>query len=1028
MRKIILTMLVALGFVLGATAQERTISGKVTDEKGAPIEGVSVTSSDNKNGTKTDASGNYTVKVSAAAKTITFSNVNFDAQRIKIGTGNSINVLMNSKINKLDEIVVVGYGGARKKIDEVGAISSIKSAQIENLPSVSLDKALQGKAAGVLVQANNGIPGGNINVRIRGEGSINAGNQPLYVIDGVQFNTRNDAAFTQSNPLAFLNPNDIESIDIIKDAASAAIYGSTASNGVVLVTTKKGRAGKTRFGFNVSYGLVQPLKKLDVLNSQEIYQLRSEAVGNSNNLPASNLAVKRNVLGGFRVTGAATFTDAQSDSAAAALPTYDWQNEMLRTGQLRTMELTASGGNEKMTFRVAGSGEYQETFVTKADFERMGLKIDLTNKFTSKLNFNTSLNVSTFKQNNPFATDGSFLGSAAFSAPAIFPMNPIRNQDGSYYGVPGAPVASLIGTLNQNIAQVTDFNSGYTRSNQLVGYVSADYKINKILSAKVFAGLDYRVVQGKNVRDPRTPDGFGRKGIVSVQSNWNTNINSYATLNYNQVVNDKHRLDGLIGVEMRKENNESISATGDGFATPALQTLNAAANPFSVGEFFTGFRRNGVFGNFNYNYDRRYLIGVTGRYDGSSRFGDGFKFGTFYGIKFGWNIDQEKFLKNSKYISQMRLRYGYGVVGNDQIGNFDALGLYGSGSLYNGNAGLRFTQLANPNLRWEKVSTSNFGIDFGFINNRINGSVEWYTKKTDDLLLDQPLQLSTGFASFSSNIGKLQNKGFELTLNADVVKAKKSGGFSWSTTFIFGINKQSVTELYGGLKILPSSTTAVNNANNSIQVGQSVGVLYTQEYAGVNAATGRPMWYDSLGNITYQVQARDRRIIGQTNLPKYSGGFTNTFSWKGFSISAFFNYEYGRIAQDGQVNFLSESLARINNLQYIHDGRWTAPGQITSIPRMNAVTETKSSGGQSGSRTWFKADYIRLKTFTLAYDLPVSNSLIKSAKISNARFYVQGTNLWTYSDTQGYDIEFVGTATGIIPQSRVATVGLQISF
>ena len=1021
MRKVILTLLVAIAFGLSAFAQDRTITGRITDDKGSPVSGVSVTSSDGKNGTQTENDGRYRISVSANAKTLTFSSVNYETQVRTIGNLGVINASISSSSSKLTEVVVVGYGSTRRKIDEAGAISSVRSAQIENLPSVSIDKALQGKAAGVLVQSNNGIPGGSINVRIRGEGSINAGNQPLYVIDGIQVNTRNDANFTQANPLSFLNPDDIESIDIIKDAASAAIYGSTASNGVVLITTKKGKAGKTKFSANVSYGLVKPLKKLYVTNSQEFYQLRSEGVGNANNLAANNLAVKRNVLGGFRVVGAAGFTDAQADSAAAALPTYDWQDAVFRTGQIRTMELSASGGSDKMTFRVSASGELQETFISKADFNRYGFKVDLTNKFTDRLTFNTSLNLSSTKQNNPFATDGSFLGNPAFSAPGIFTVNPIRNVDGSYYGVPGTAVPSLIGAaLTQNIVQVNEFNSGYTRNNQLVGYLGADYRISRVFSAKIFTGLDYRIIQGKNVRDPRTADAFVRKGLVQVQSNWNTNVNAFATLNYNQVIGTKHRLDGLVGYEYRRENNESISASGDGFPTFQFQTLNAAANPVAVGEFYTGFRRNGVFGNINYGYDRRYLIGFTARYDGSSRFGENNKFGTFYGAKVGWNVDQEAFLKGSKIISQLRLRFGYGTVGNDQIGNFDALGLFGSGFVYNGLAGTLFNQLPNPSLKWERVTTGNFGVDFGFFRNRINGAVEIYEKKTSDLLLTQPVQLSTGFPGFTNNVGKLNNRGVEVTLNADVLKARQPGNFNWNLNFVFGYNKQEVKELYGGNKILPS--------DNSIQVGQPVGVLFTQKYAGVNAATGRPMWYDTLGNLTYQVASKDRRLIGPTRLPKYQGGLTNTFSYKGFSASAFFNYEYGRLASDGQANFLSESLARINNLHYIFEDRWTKPGQITSVPRENTVTESKSSGGQSGDRTWFKADYIRLKTVTLSYDLPSNSPIIERSKLTSARFYVQGTNLYTYSKTRGYDVEFVGTATGIIPQSRIVTAGFQVGF
>jgi TonB-dependent starch-binding outer membrane protein SusC len=1018
MRKFITTATAMLLFAIGAFAQERTVTGKVKDEKGDPIEGVSVVVKGTSQGVTTKADGSFIITVKKDPASLVFTSVNFETTTVPV-TGTIVLVALKKANNPMEEVVVVGYQ-QRKKRDEVGAISSVKASQIENLPNVSLDKALQGKAAGVLVQANNGLPGGAINVRIRGEGSINAGNQPLYIVDGVQINVRNDAAFTEANPLAFLNPDDIESIDIIKDAASAAIYGSTASNGVVIVTTKKGKSGKTRFTANFSYGQVSPLKKLDVTNSQEFYRLRAEGVGNANNLPFDNLAVKQNVLTFFRIPGAGTMTDAQADAAIAALQTYDWQKESFRKGEAKTIELSASGGNERSTFRVSVNHQLQETFVTKADFKRSGLKIDLTNKATDRLSFNTSINLSTFTQNNPFATSGSFLGSPAFSASAIIPVNPIKNADGSYYGVPGGtPFASLIGTLNQNIIAVNEWNSGYTRTNQLVGNFGLDYKISSWLLFKAFAGLDYRVVQGKNVRDARTPDGFARKGVVNVQSNWNTNLNIYTTLNFNKTFAGKHKVDGVVGAEYRRENNESITATGDGFPTYEFTSLQNAANPFANSEFFTGFRRNGVFANVNYNYDRRYIIGLTGRYDGSSRFGADNKYGAFYGIKAGWNIDQEAFMANSKVISQLRLRAGYGSTGNDQIGNFDALGLFGSGGVYAGNAGTAFTQLPNPDLKWEQITIGNLGLDFGLFKNRITGSLEVYNKQTTDLLLGQPLQATSGFTGFSSNVGKLENKGFEITLNADVLKAKNSGDFNWNLNFTFGYNKQKIKELYGGYSILPSDPT--------IRVGQPVNVLFTQRYAGVNPATGRPMWYDTLGNLTYVTAAKDRVVLGPTRTPDFQGGLTNTFTWKGITLSAFFQYEYGRWAQDGQVNFLSENLARINVLQYFYENRWTTPGQLTSVPRMNtAGAESKGSGAQSGNRTWFKADYIRLKNVTLSYDLPTS--LSSKLHLNNARFYVTGANLWTYSDSFGYDVEFVGTATGIVPQSRIITAGIQVGF
>lgn len=1019
MRKTALLVLCLFAALLQLMAQSKTLTGKVTDEKGAPLEGVTVTAKGTQVATSTKTDGTFTIAAPQNARILVFSFVGLATQEISIGSNSNFNVSMKAPgTDPLDEVVVVGYQTRRKR-DEAGAISTVRAAQLENLPNASIDKALQGKAAGVLVQANNGIPGGNINIRIRGEGSLNASNQPLFIVDGLQLNTRNDANFTQSNPLAFLNPDDIESVDILKDAASAAIYGSNAANGVVIITTKKGKAGKTRFTANVFFGQVAPLKVLDVTNSQQAYQLRAEAVGNANNLPANDIAVKRNVLGLYRVPNANTLTNAQADSAIAALPTYDWQDAAFQNGNIASYEINASGGNDRSTFRLSMSHQNQGTFVTKADFKRSAVKFDLQNKATNRLTFSTSVNLSTFVQNLPFTVDGSAIGSPAFSASGILPMNPIYNPDGSFYGMPGGNPASLIGTLNQNIIAVNEFNSGYQRTNQLVGNIRADYKLASWLTWSTQGGLDYRLVQGKQVRDARTADAFVRKGLVQVQSNWNTNVNIFSTLNFNHTINDKNAIDGVVGYEYRSEDNSSITASGDGFPSYQFTSLQNAANPVSVSEFTTGFRRNGVFANVNYNFDRRILLGGTVRYDGSSRFGEDYKFGTFFGAKAAWNMQEEAWLKGAKSISLLRLRVGYGTTGNDQIGNFDALALYGGGGVYNGSAGIAYTQLANPALRWETNATANIGLDFAFFGNRLNGAVEFYDKQTRNLLITQPLQWTTGFDGFTSNVGRLENRGIELTLGGDVVKARRSGDLNWNVNFVFAYNQQKVKELYGGNKILPSDP--------SIQVGQPAGVLFTQKYAGVNAATGRAMWYDTLGNLTYQVQNRDRVILGPTRLPLFQGGLRNTFSYKGFTLDVFFQYEYGRWATDGQINFLVESLARINNLTDYYDSRWTKAGDVSWIPRQNANgAESKGSAQFTGDRNWFKADYIRLKNVSLSYDF--SGDFLTRLKLSNARFYVQATNLWTYSDWYSYDVEFVGTATGIIPQSKNYTVGVQLGF
>ena len=1014
MRKILFLLCGVLFLVGQLSAQNRTVSGKVTDAAGTAVSNASVIVKGTRIGTTSNANGNFSFSVPANAKALIVSAVGLASIEVTIPASGNVGVTLQQDDKKLEEVIITGYQ-IRKKRDEAGAISTIRGKEIENLPNPSLDKALQGRAAGVLVQSNSGIPGGGINVRIRGTGSFLAGTQPLFVIDGVQLNTRSDANYTESNPLAFLNPNDIESIDILKDAASAAIYGAQASNGVVIVTTKKGKAGKTKFQFNSYVGQATALQKLNVLNSQQLFQLRAEAVGNTNNLPADNLAIQRFVLNEFRVPIAPITTSKLASDAIAALPTYDWQDAAFKSGAIQNYEISAAGGNDRTTFRLSSSFNTQEAIVSKANFKRGTLKLDVSNKATEKLTINTSINASTFDQIVPFATSGSFLGSPAFASATILPFNPIYNPDGTYFGVPPANVA---GILNQNVIAVNEFNKGINRSNQLVGNISLDYKIKPWLTYRSFFGLDYRLVQGSRFTDPRTPDGFARKGLGQVESEWNTNIISTQTLNFNFNVKDKHRIDGLVGYEYRKENQEGIGTTAEGFPTFQFTTLNTAATPLSSTEFFTGYRRQSVFANLNYNYDGKYILSGIVRRDGSSRFGANYRYGVFPSLRFAWNIDNEKFVSGAEWINSLRFRASYGVTGNDQIGNFDGLGLYGAASPYSGQPGISFSQLANPELRWEKNRTTNLGLDFAFFDNRVFGSLEAYDKITADLLLSQPLQLTTGFGSITRNVGQIQNRGIELTLGVQPVKSLKPGGFNWTSTFIFTYNNNRVKKLYDGLQELPG--------NPSTRVNRSLGSIFTQQYAGVNAATGRPMWLDTLGNVTYQPLLRDRVYVGDTQ-PDFWGGWTNNFTYKGFTLDVFFQYEYGRMADDGQVNFMLENIARLNSFVDVYENRWTTPGQITWYPRMrSAGAEPKGSSAASGSRNLFKADYIRLKNVTLSYD--ISSDVLKKLKLSAARFYLQGTNLWTMSDWYSYDIEFVGTATGIVPQSRNITAGIQIGF
>ncbi|MCY7292499.1 MAG: SusC/RagA family TonB-linked outer membrane protein, partial [Ferruginibacter sp.] len=834
MRKVILTMLVAFVFVLNAAAQDRTITGKILDEKGNPVSGVSVVASGGK-GVSTDQSGNFSITIPTATKRITFSEVNFETQTKSVGSSNTINVNLVLKTSQLDEIVVVGYQ-VRKKREEGGAISSVKGKEIQNLPNVSVDRALQGRAAGVLVQGNNGIPGGAINVRIRGNATFGTNTQPLYVVDGIQINNRIDGGVSENNPLAFLNPNDVESIDVLKDAASAAIYGAQAANGVVLITTKKGKAGKTKFTFGLNTGFTNVLKKFSMLTTQEYVNARAEADFNrfSPQARAAGVAYpflesQRTALGelssatglpfqraGF-LAGApgvyqtSSFNQVQVDSMLGKLINTDWQDAAVQTGINRNFDLGMSGGNEKTTFSLSANYLKQEAAFRKVDFTRYGLSADITHKATSRLTVVSKINLSSFDQKAPFTLGGSALGNPAFSSPLIIPVNPIKNPDGTYFGLPTSQ--ALAGILNQNIIAVNDFNTSSQRTNQMVGAITLDYKIADWVSYRSFVSLDYRLSQGKQYRDPRTNDGIGVRGRAFVESNWNTNILTTQLLNFNAKITKKLKFDGLAAYEFRRDFNEGISAEGVSLPSSDFRTINAAATPNTVGEFYTGYKRVSVFAKANFNYDSKYIVSLVGRRDGSSRFGANNKFGNFGGVIGTWNLDRENFLKNNKTISQLRLRGSYGVVGDDATGNFASLGLYGSGSQYNGAAGINYTSIPNPDIRWQRGQTVNLGLDYGLFSNRITGSVEVFERQTKDALLARPLSWLNGVGSFTQNIGVISVKGIETSINIDVIRPKKAGGFAWSTNFNFSFQYNNVKELYGGLQVLPGDP--------SIRVGRS---------------------------------------------------------------------------------------------------------------------------------------------------------------------------------------------------------------
>ncbi|TAH22453.1 MAG: TonB-dependent receptor [Cytophagales bacterium] len=1007
-------VLCSLAFAGVAVAQDRTVSGKVSSsEDGSGLPGVSVVIKGTSVGTATDANGTYKLSVPANATKLVFSFVGFLTKEVDVGGLSALNVSLDPDTKMLSEVVVTGYGSQNKK-EITGAVSSVKGDVIENLPMQSFDRALQGRAAGVLVQAANGVPGGQVRIRIRGTGSITAGNEPLYIVDGVQINNSSNADFVSSNPLGFLNPNDIESIEILKDAATASIYGAQAANGVVLVTTKKGKAGKTNFNLNYYYGSTSPVKYMNVLNSQDWIKVRTEAIRNQN--PAlSEAQARTSALTGIRLDG------GLSDAQIAALPTYDWQRAAYKQGGVQNIELSANGGSDKTTFYISGSYNKQDANVINVDFERATLRMSVNHKVSNKLSFEQSINLSTISQKGTFGSPngGSFLGSPYFASPLIIPTNPIYNEDGTYFGTPQA--GGISGVLNQNILLTAETNTIRNVTNQAVGNFKLIWSIAEGLTFNSFFGLDYRVIKGEYYADPRTADGFAVRGRLTNENEQSMNFTTNHTLNYNKTFARDHKIGTILGVEYRNDVRESWNQQVTSFATPQFRTANGGATPQSASGFWTGYKRAGVFGRVNYDFKGRYLLTATLRYDGSSRFGANQKFGFFPGVSAGWVISEENFIKDKvSWLDEIKLRASYGATGNDQIGDFDSRGLTGGGFNYIGQAGIAPNQLSNPNLSWEKNVTTDIGIDLGFFNRRITATVDYFDRQSKQLLLNQPVAWTSGYGDITANVGQMYNRGWEFGINTTNLTI---GDFTWKTNFNISLLENKVTKLVGSDTVLASNT--------SVRVGHPIGAVYTAEYAGVNPATGRPMWYDINGNPTYTPRnPTDFRVLGSSFATRF-GGLTNTFAYKGLELLIFFQAEYGRKVANGQSSFLSENGGRLfNTLQEVYDRRWTTAGQLTDVPRpINGNAEVRGNGATGGSRFFEDASYIRLKQLSLSYNLP--NKLISRAKLASVRVYAQATNLLTFTKWSGYDPEFLDTGAGnngVVPQSRTYNFGINIGF
>jgi len=984
------TLLLAFLALMGWQASyAQTVSGTVTDAKdGSTLPGVTVAAKGLSGvGTITDFDGKYSFDVKGAT-TLVFTFVGMDTKEVVINGRTSVNVAMGQKDHLVDEVIVTAYGTTRKA-GVTGAVSVVKAKKLEQVPTTSLDKALQGNVAGLQSMSNSGQPGSSSEVRIRGIGSISAGNQPLYIIDGVPIITGDLAqgnANGLSDVLSNLNPNDIASISVLKDAAETSLYGARASNGVILITTKQGKSGKTQFKVRAQYGYSsRTTNNFEVLNSSQFIELRREGLINAGRTPevATVLAGKDSI-------------------------NTDWVNvAFVDNAPTQSYEVSASGGTEKTKFFISGQYFDQEGIAMGSYLERASTRINIDHQANDKLSFGTKIGLSYAKQGTPLTSSAYFI-SPVVGAYLMRPTAPAYNADGTAHFDSAGPTggASFVGVDMYNVSK--------SNTARLVSSANVEYAILENLKFKSLWGLDFIDLTENEWDDPRNPGNTSEgKGRASVFKTRNVIWNTTNTLAWNKQINDIHNLNALVGFEMMDAALSYMGASTEKFPTTVLHNLDSGAEPTYASSSGTGYSLMSSFGKLQYNYNNRYYFNASLRRDGSSRFGANNRWASFWAMGASWRISEESFM-NVSFIDNLKLRASYGTSGNSEITNFASLGLYGYGSVYNNNPGSAPSQIANPDLVWESNSNFNLGLDFGLFNNRISGILEYYQMKTTDLLLRVPLSSTSGFTSALQNIGGMSNSGVEFTLNATILNAPVKWDINWNITS----NKNIVDKLYKGEDI-PDGTKIIRE-------GYALQTFYMAKWAGVNPGNGDALWYDSDGNVTNVYANADKQIVGNAD-PDFYGGFTNTFSYKGFELSVFFSYSKGNLIYNNTSRITqSDGAFAAFNQSVLQLDRWQKPGDISENPKR--VDGNSSNSNQMSTRWLEDGSYLRLKNLTFAYRLP--SDLVKRAKFSSVRIYAQGQNLWTSTEFKGLDPEqnLSGTHWFTYPNARTFTFGIDIGF
>ncbi len=981
-----------------ALAQDRVITGKVlAAEDGSPLPGVNVVLKGTSSGTVTDTNGAFRISIPASGEALVFSFIGFQTQEATIGDRAVIDVSLGADVQQLNEVVVVGFGSQIKQ-DLTGNIASLKGDEIKNIPVPNFTQALQGRAAGVFVESESGRVGEGIKVRIRGAGSLTASNEPLYVVDGIPINSSNlssaqtGATASNSSALSSINFNDIESFEILKDASAAAIFGSRAANGVVLITTKRGKAGKTSFNANYQYGINAPTNdNRGFLNSQEYVDYYLAAARNG-----AIYDFNRGVNPGEYLTEQDAIDDyvgyieARLDRHAGhtdwrTLETNtNWEKEAFKKNPtIQVLNLSASGGSDKTRFYLSGELSNNDGILVGNKFERLSTRLNLDQEVSTRLKIGMNMSLARTEtgritQDNDFGTPMQIV--------ALAPITPVYDENGELYNRPVTTYYNPLANFVHGVYNSTTFRN--------IGSMYGQLNLMEGLSFRSEFGFDLMTQNDDQYFGSKTQsaatNGFG-------QSDWlrviNYNTNNFFT--YSKVFGSV-ALDATLGMSFQKAVTDQSQVRGQEFPADDFRKLNDAGEITGGFSFATQYSFLSYFSRVNMKVADKYLLSVSGRVDGSSRFGADNRYGFFPAASAGWILSSEGFLSESDVLSFLKIRASIGRVGNAEIPEFQALGLWGAGK-YAGGSTLNPVQLANPELSWEKATQTDIGIDFGFFNNRLSGELDYYVKNTTDLLYNTPIPGTSGFTTLVRNIGSMENRGFELVLNSVNVAGQK---FKWTSSLNVSNNQNKVTALLEGVTELP-----VNDGRyvNSLIVGQPLGVFYGPRFAGADPNNGDALFYLPNGETTSNYNDAGNFILGSPN-PEYLFGLNNTFTVGAFDFSVLLQGVSGNSIMNGGGGFMSANGDWLDNQTRDQLNSWKEPGDVTMVPqaRFN-LYGTIPNGVAASSRYIYDGSYLRVKTMSLGYNFPTA--MLSRLKMTSARLYVTGQNLFTFTDYPGWDPE-----------------------